>query len=104
MVADGHAAPDGRAGHPAVVADPIDRTHRALLFVLLGLAEIGGGFGELQLEQVLAMPNTFQVGGELLRFATGFGALAEAIDGAQKGCKFGIRRNRCFDYHNFVSV
>jgi hypothetical protein len=29
------------------------------------------------------------------------GALAEAIDGAQKGFEFGIRCDRFFDYHNF---
>jgi hypothetical protein len=87
-----------------VVADPIDGAHRALLFVLLGLAEIGGRFSELQLEQVLAMPNADQLGGELLRFVVRSAALAEPIDGAQKGCEFGIRCNRVFDYHNFVSV
>jgi hypothetical protein len=63
-----------------------------LLFVLLRLAELGGGFGELQLEQILAMPDARQVGAELIRLAMPPGPLAKAIDRAPKGFDVGIRR------------
>ena len=105
VVAHGDAAPHRRARHPAVVADPIDRAHRSLLFILLGLAEPGGRVCELQLEQILPMPNALQVGGELLRLAMRPGPLAKAVDGAEESFDLGrYRRDRVFSYHNFVSV
>src|SRR5437660_313821 len=82
VLADREAVPDRATRHPAVVADPIDRAHRPLLVVLLSPGEQGGCFRKLQLEKVLAMPDPFQLGGELRRLAVRCRTLAEAIDRA----------------------
>jgi hypothetical protein len=75
-----------------------------LLFILLGLAEPGGRVCELQLEQILPMPNAPQLGGELLRLAMRPWPLAKAVDGAEEGFDLGShRRDRFVSYHNFVS-
>src|SRR6202022_971599 len=105
VLADGQTGPNCPARHPAVMPDPIDRAYRALLVVLLRLAERGRGLGKLQLQQVLAMADPFQLGGELLRLAIRFRALAEAIDCAQQFRHVGARRHRrvCL-YHNSVLV
>jgi hypothetical protein len=102
VLADRHAAPDGRAGHSAVVADPVDGAHRPLLVVFLGLAELGGGLGEVQLQQVLAMPDSFQLGGELSRPPVAFRTRAEPFDGDEEVRHVGARRSdRILYYHRF---
>jgi len=88
-----------------VVADPIDGAYGPLFFVLFCPAELGGGRGELQFEQILAPAESSQLRGQLIRLAMGPGAPAQLLDGAEDRFDSGMQRaNRFFDYHNFVSV
>jgi len=103
VLADGNTVPHRPAGHPALMADPIDGAHRTLFAVLLRLAEGGRGFGELELEQVTGVPDSFQLGGKLRGLSIGLRPLAEAIDrGQQLGQVGARRRDRFGTYHNSV--
>jgi hypothetical protein len=68
------------AGHPAVVADPVDGRGGALEVGLVGVGEVGGVASEAELQEVAGVAQPGQVASQLLAGAEGAEAFAEALD------------------------